>query len=270
MQDDAHEGGLKVASVANNVRPVERGRALGFSTPPRRAATDAREASGRAQGRLPGLESLLARPSGEVTLTLIGGQRLLREATANLLSREDGLRALTTFESVADYLAAHLESPPTVLLLDCEENDPANWQSAIGELCSTYTQSSVVLLCAEIREDMIRCAIEHGVSGVILKSYTTKQTRDALAYIATGRTVMPAGWQRVLAGAAYKPRGLSPRQRQILALVAQGRGNEEIAAELELSTNTVKFHIRALYSRLGVRNRVEAANQYAQMTRGSG
>ncbi|HEV3034388.1 MAG TPA: response regulator transcription factor [Solirubrobacteraceae bacterium] len=205
-----------------------------------------------------------------MTLTLIGGQRLLREATANLLAREDGLRVLTTFESVADYRAAHLEIPPTVLLLDCEESDQARWQSAIGELCSPYAESSIGLLCSEIREDLIRCAIEHGVRGVILKSYTTKQTRDAIAYIATGRTVMPAGWQRVLAGAGYKPLGLSPRQRQILALVAQGRGNEEIAAELELSPNTVKFHIRALYSRLGVRNRVEAANQYAQMTRGGG
>lgn len=205
-----------------------------------------------------------------MALTLIGGQRLLREATANLLAREDGLRVPTTFECVADYRAARLEIPPTVVLLDCEENDQARWQSDIGELCSPCAESGIVVLCSEIRGDLIRCAIEHGVSGVILKSYTTKQTRDAIAYIATGRTVMPAGWQRVLAGAAYKPLGLSPRQRQILALIAQGRGNEEIAAELELSPNTVKFHIRALYSRLGVRNRVEAANQYAQMTRGGG
>ena len=262
--------GLKVTSMVNNVRPADRGRALGFPTPPRRAANQAREVSGRAQGRPPGLESLFARPSGEVTLTLIGGQRLLREATANLLTREDGLRVLTTFESVADYRAGGLETPPTVLLLDCEENDPASWQSTIGELCTPDAESNIVLLCSEIREDLIRCAIEHGVSGVILKSYTTKQTRDAIAYIATGRTVMPAGWQRVLAGVACKPRGLSPRQRQILALVAQGRGNEEIATELESSPNTVKFHIRALYSRLGVRNRVEAANKYAQMTRGGG
>jgi DNA-binding NarL/FixJ family response regulator len=52
--------------------------------------------------------------------------------------------------------------------------------------------------------------------------------------------------------------------------MAQGRGTDEIATELELSPNTVKFHIRALYSRLGVRNRVEAANRYAQMPSGDG
>jgi two-component system nitrate/nitrite response regulator NarL len=259
-----------VTRVANDVRPVDRGRALRFSTPSRRIANHTGAASGRASSRPPDLESLFARPAGEVTLALIGGQRLLRDATASLLMSEDGLRVLRTFESVADYRAACMEDPPAVLLLDCEENDPANWQSAIAELRSSPGECSIVLLCSEIREDMIRCAIEHGVSGVILKSYATKQIREAIAYIATGRTVMPAGWQRALACAACKPLGLSPRQRQILALIAQGRGNEEIATELELSPNTVKFHIRAVYSRLGVRNRVEAANQYAQMTRGGG
>jgi two-component system nitrate/nitrite response regulator NarL len=247
---------------------MDRGHALGFSTSSRRSATYTTAAGGRPPSRPADLESLFARSSGDVTLTLIGGQRLLREATASLLTREDGLRVLTTFESVADYRAACMDNPPTVLLLDCEESDPAIWQGAICELCSPSPESSVALLCSEIRADLIRCAIGHGVSGVILKSYTTKETRDAIAYIATGRTVMPAGWQRALAGAAEKSRGLSPRQRQILALVAQGHANEEIAAELELSPNTVKFHIRAVYSRLGVRNRVEAANQYAQMTRG--
>jgi len=205
-----------------------------------------------------------------VTLTLIGGQRLLREATASLLTREDGLRVPVTFASVADYRATRMENQPAVLLLDCEESDRANWQSAIGELCSAHAESRVGLLCSELREDVIRCAIEHSVNGVILKSYPTKQIRDAIVYIATGRTVMPAGWQRVLGGGACKPLGLSPRQRQILALVAQGRGNEEIAAELQLSPNTVKFHVRALYARLGVRNRVEAANQYALMSSGGG
>ena len=190
--------------VASNVRTVDRGRAVGFSTPARRAANDVRAVSGWTQGRPPGLESLFARPRGEVALALIGGQRLLREATANLLAREDGLRAPTTFESVADYRAACLEIPPTVVMLDCEESDQARWQGRYRRAVFAVCGEQRRLLCSEIREDLIRCAIEHGVSGVILKSYTTKETRDAIAYIATGRTVMPAGWQRVLAGASDK------------------------------------------------------------------
>jgi two-component system nitrate/nitrite response regulator NarL len=261
--------GVSVTRGASEVLPAGGGPAVGLPEWSRPAANRTRVANGWA-GSPPFLQSPFASSDGEVTLALIGGQRLLRDATAILLAREDGLRVLGSFESVVHYLAAGAEQPPAVLLLDCDENDPACWQSAIGKLSAPYLKCSIVLLCEEMRAEVIRCAIEQGVSGVVLKSYTTRQIREAIAYIATGRTVMPAGWQRAFARAAGKPLELSPRQRQILALIAQGRCNEEIAAELELSPNTVKFHVRVLYSRLGVHNRVEAANQHAQMTRGGG
>jgi DNA-binding NarL/FixJ family response regulator len=206
----------------------------------------------------------LVRPSPTVTLALIGGQRLLREATASLLTAQDGLNVLGTFASAAEFLAADWDSPPAVLLLDCDGGDPGGCRSAVGALGSSCAESRIVMLCRTICEEVVRCAIEHQVSGVLLKSYSAEDILAAIAYTATGRTVMPAGWQRVVA-----PRmGLSPRHREILALIAQGRCTEEIALDLQLSPNTVKFHIRALYSRLGVCNRVEAANQHAQMTSG--
>jgi len=270
MRRDGHgtEGESNVTTEASEVRPVG-GQAVGSPERPRFTANRTRAAN-RGAGWPPFLQSPFASPRSEVTLALIGGQRLLRDATASLLTREDGLRVLGSFESVAHCLAVDMEQPPAVLLLDCDENDSACWQSAVGKLSASYLQCSIVLLCGVMREEVIRCAIEQRVSGVILKSYTPRQIQEAIAYIATGRTVMPAGWQRAFARAAGKPLELSPRQRQILALIAQGQCNDEIAAELELSPNTVKFHIRELYSRLGVRNRVEATNQHAQMTRGGG
>jgi DNA-binding NarL/FixJ family response regulator len=212
-------------------------------------------------------ESSFDRPSPVVTLGLIGGQRLLRDATARLLAAQDGLDVLGTFESVAHFLAVDMEKPPAVLLLDCDESDPGGCQSAVGTL-SAHVSSGIVMLCREMREEVVRCAIEHRVSGVILKSFSAEDVRAAIQYMATGRTVMPAGWQRAVAVPLWQRHGLdglSPRHRQILALIAQGRRNGEIASELELSANTVKCHIQALYLRLGIRNRVEAANQYAQI-----
>ncbi len=212
--------------------------------------------------------SLLVRPSPTITLALIGGQRLLREATASLLTAQDGLNVLGTFESAAQFVATSGEGPPAVVLLDCDGGDPGDCQSAVGALSSPDVESRILMLCGDICEEVVRCAIEHRVSGVLLKSYSTEDIRAAIRYTATGRTVMPAGWQRVVAQhPGGRPR-LSPRHRQILALIAQGRRNAEIARDLNLSPNTIKFHIRALYARMGVRNRVEAANQHAQMTSG--
>jgi DNA-binding NarL/FixJ family response regulator len=220
--------------------------------------------------RSPGRGSPLALGGPAVTLALVGGQRLWRDATASLLTAQDGLHVLGTYESAAHFLAVGVENPPAVLLLDCDGGGPDAWRGAVAALRSPHVGSSIAMLCRELSDELVRCAIEHRVSGVLLKSYSMTEVAGAIAYMATGRTVMPAGWQRAVSSPARAPLGLSPRHRQILALIAEGHCNEAIATELELSPNTIKFHIRALYSRLGVHNRVEAANRYAHLNNGGG
>ncbi len=188
----------------------------------------------------------------------------MRKAIARHLAAQDGMNVFGDFESVADFLAVDVEKHPGVLLLDCDGGAPGDCQSAVGTL-SPQTKSAIVMVCGEMCEEIIRCAIEHRVGGVILKSFSTDDVVAAMQYMSTGRTVMPAGWQRVVAAPLEQKISLSPRHRQILALIAQGMRNEEIAGELDLSPNTIKFHIQALYLRLEVRNRVQAANQYAQI-----
>lgn len=203
-----------------------------------------------------------------ITLALIGGPRLVRDTTASLLGAQEGLRVAGSFESAAHFLAVGVEQEPELLLLDCDGGKAGECQRTVRTLSSAEAEYRIVLLCHELREDEVCCAIEHRVGGVLLKSYTTAEVRSAIAYVASGRTVMPAGWQRAIVPPPRERLALSPRHREILALIARGRGNEEIASELELSPNTIKFHIRALYSRLGVRNRVEAAKKHAQLTSG--
>jgi two-component system response regulator DesR len=208
-------------------------------------------------------------PAGPaVTLALIGGQRLLRDATASLLTAQDGLHVLGAFESASQFLTSGVKRAPAVLLLDCDGADAQLWRGAVGDLSHPAAEWKLALLCRTLSDELIRCAVEHRVSGVLLKSYPTSEVGAAIAYIASGRTVMPAGWQRAISLVGRGPLELSPRHREILALIAEGRCNEEIAKKLKLSPNTVKFHVRALYSRLGVHNRVEAANRYAQMPDG--
>jgi two-component system response regulator DesR len=228
-----------------------------------RLADDAVDMSGEWRRR-----PRLDRPRPAITIALIGGQRLLRDATASLLTAQDGLQVLGAYGSAAEFLAVAWERPPTVLLLDWDGGEQGNCGAALQALSPTTTQSRIVLLCRTICEQVVHCAIEHRASGVLLKSYSTEDILAALAYTATGRTVLPGGWQQLLPAPPGSGARLSPRHRQILALIAAGRRNEEIALDLDLSPNTIKFHIRALYSRLGVRNRVEAANLHAQITSG--
>jgi DNA-binding NarL/FixJ family response regulator len=205
-------------------------------------------------------ESPSIQPTPTITLVLIGGPRLLRDATAELLADQDGADVLGSFESIADFLVVEMEKFPAVLLLDCD----GGCHNIVADL-NAHVKSGIVMLCREMCEEVVCCAIEHRVSGLILKSFSMEDVMAAIQYVTTGRTVMPAGWQRAVSAPRAQRLNLSPRHRQILALIAQGRRNQEIASELQLSSNTIKFHIQALYLRLEVRNRVQAANQYAQI-----
>lgn len=127
-----------------------------------------------------------------------------------------------------------------------------------------------VLLAPALDADLVGLAVEHRVDGVVLAAYPPPDVVSALRHIAGGRAVFPDGWQELMA--THVPRAsaipeLSERQRQVLDLLASGRRNDEIADELLLSPNTVKFHVRAIFSRLGVRNRAEAAELLARIER---
>jgi two-component system, NarL family, response regulator DesR len=200
-----------------------------------------------------------------ISIGLIGGQRLMREATANLVAAQDGLQLQGTFDSAAALLAAGPPCLPDILLVDCD-GDTEHWLAELSLLAVERLPSLVAMLCQEISRDIANYAVGQRVSGVILKSDNAQDIRDSIAYMRSGRTVLPAGWQNAMASTPREPLPLSPRHRQILKLIAQGASNEEIATSLALSPNTVKFHVRALYSRLGVRNRVEAAGRHAQLT----
>jgi DNA-binding NarL/FixJ family response regulator len=93
-----------------------------------------------------------------------------------------------------------------------------------------------------------------GASGFISKDWPAQDVADAVRRVAVGRTVFEAR-------EAEQPHGLSRREREVLALIATGATNAEIADRLYLSPHTVKEHTSALYRKLGVRNRAQAVQE---------
>lgn len=130
---------------------------------------------------------------------------------------------------------------------------------AVKELKCAHPGLKIVLLCETLTPAILRCAIDAGIDGVVLKSDSTDDLLAALDHVLDGRSVMPAGWQTVPPDSEDDPLGsLSTREREVLELAAMGLRNREIADRLLISSNTVKFHLRAIYAQLGVRNRVQA------------
>ncbi len=198
--------------------------------------------------------ALVPRADDVATLVMVGGPQLVRAMVADLIDAQPGMRVERSFAGVAElaFHCAGAELRADVTLLDVDDCR-GECGETIDRLLAIGLDSKLVLLASETTDEIVLCASNRRVDGVILKESSVAELYGAIAHIRTGHSVMPARWRAVPDAVA-----LTPRHVDVLELVAQGFSNEEIAAQLGLRPNTVKFHISEIFRRLGVRNRIEA------------
>lgn len=188
---------------------------------------------------------------------------LVAEALASMLARS-GSRVLGSFADTQDLKGAlddGLQTPHAVVV---DAEDPVAGPPAARALRKAYPEIKLLLLCEEVSPDVVRCVMEEQIEGVVLTSDAPEEMILALRHVLEGRAVMPAGWHAASLGSEAVAHSLSIREREILELASSGLSNKEIAERLVISTNTVKFHLRGIYSSLGVHNRVQASQTISQ------
>jgi len=196
-------------------------------------------------------------PDAVAALVLIGGPLLVRAMVSELIDAQPGMRVERGFASV-DEVEEHCGSAELrcdVILLDADDCR-SECAETIDRLLAIGLAAKLVLLAAETTDEIVLCTNSRRVDGVVLKESSVAELYAAISHIRTGHAVMPARWRAVPDAVA-----LTPRHVDVLELVAQGYSNEEIAQQLGLRPNTVKFHISEIFRRLGVRNRIEAIAQ---------
>ena len=207
--------------------------------------------------RLPGAGAVL---SDRRTLSVVIGQRPALQLDA--VSRElaaAGFEIRGTATSCEQLRRAIAALPPDVALVHAglEPTAPLGF---VADLRLVAPDTAIVVLIDDLSPCLAHAALAHEVDGVVLGEACINDLVQTLRRVAAGEAVYPGGWLH----AAHRADGdsievlLSDRQRDVLELVAAGLGNSQIAAALQISPNTVKFHVRQIYQRLGVRNRVEA------------
>jgi two-component system nitrate/nitrite response regulator NarP len=182
---------------------------------------------------------------------------LVAEAFARLL-RDAGFLVVGCYVD-ADALADKIErARPDLVLVDplIEAHDGRS--SILERIQAAGLRTKVVVLVSKVDGAVTRALVRYGVHGVILRSAPSLDALSVLRQVADGQVVFPSSVMTHLAR-PDEVALLSGRQREVLDLLAHGASNSEIAGRLYISSNTVKFHLREIYGRLGVRNRVEAA-----------
>jgi DNA-binding NarL/FixJ family response regulator len=203
-----------------------------------------------------------------VVVLIFGQQRLLGDALQWLLRAAGAFEVAGVFTDEAALLEAVTRVDPDVVVLDTPMS--ADALTAISAIRQRPRPSKIVVLVDGVDATTIDLAAGAHVDALMEKSDSGASIVMAVRQVLAGHTVFPSGWRaagRQLEADA-RLAALSRRQRDVLRLVADGRSNVEIAEELFISVNTVKFHLRCIFRQLGIANRVQAAQRYAELTSG--
>jgi DNA-binding NarL/FixJ family response regulator len=190
-------------------------------------------------------------------------RRLVAEAVAALVGTMPGF-AVSGLIAPDRALTAVEAREPDVLILGVAPGSDAALEIAHGVRASAPAVE-IVLLADALEPNLIKFVLDERLTGLLLTDLGPADFAMCLDQVARGRAVLPAGWQDTLAERRDDPlAALSLRQMEVLELLAEGSPYEAIASRLFISVNTVKFHVRSIFSQLGVHNRLEAARLLAE------
>jgi DNA-binding NarL/FixJ family response regulator len=189
---------------------------------------------------------------------------LVLEALERLLETS-GLDVVARCDDGAQLEFCIRRHAPDVVLMDSLLARDGDVTALVGAARRGLGEGRLVLLVPEVTPCLARDALALEIDGVLLKTSSSACVVAGLERIAAGDAVFPAGWLAAAHRATDARDDLSERQLEVLELIGQGLPNATIAKRLFISKNTVKFHVAAIYQRLGVSNRVEAAQALAAL-----
>jgi DNA-binding NarL/FixJ family response regulator len=195
-----------------------------------------------------------------IRLVLADDHPLVLDGLRAVVNAERDLHVVATATDGERALDAVRRFRPDVAVLDLQMPH-MDGLACLTRLREAGLEVRVLLLSAFADAASLRAAVEGGADGYALKTDPPQATLRAIRAVAEGHLVFPSTARRWLGGgrtAGADPSALTDREESVLQLLAEGRTNAQIAEAVSLSENTVKFHLRNLFGKLGVSNRTEA------------
>jgi DNA-binding NarL/FixJ family response regulator len=192
---------------------------------------------------------------------VVDDHRVVRAGLETLLQSADDIDVVGSASDGNEAVATILDTDPDVVLMDLSM-PVADGIEATRRLTAAGCAARVVVLTSFNEHSKVVAAIEAGAVGYILKDAEPERLLDAIrAAAAGGAPLDPRAATALLAPRVHTPAAtdLTPRELDVLRLVAQGLASKQIARRLDISEKTVKAHLTHVYQRLGVSDRTQAA-----------
>ena len=207
---------------------------------------------------------------------VVDDHEVVREGLVAMLDRRPGFQVVAEAGTVAESIEMARKFMPELVIMDVRLPDGSGIE-ACREIRAELPQTRVVMLTSYPDEEAVFSAIVAGASGYLLKQVRARDLVAALEAVGRGESLLdPAVTEKVLervrriatGGANDELAQLTSQEQKILLLVAEGKTNKEIAAEVFLSDKTVKNYVSSILSKLNLQRRAQAAAYVAKQHHG--
>jgi DNA-binding NarL/FixJ family response regulator len=192
-----------------------------------------------------------------IKVLLAEDHHMVRAAFARYLAGTPDIQVVGEVADGGELMPAVAAAQPDVVLLDVVMPG-LDAPQATRALKAAYPDLKVLVLSAHKREAYVLGLLEAGAAGYMLKDDAPATLVAAIRAVARGEMWLSPQVTELALGRRETGPALTPRQREVLRLLARGYSNDRIAQELGLRERTVKNHVSRLYRKLGVRSRTEA------------
>jgi DNA-binding NarL/FixJ family response regulator len=191
-----------------------------------------------------------------ITVLLVDDHALVRKGFRRMIEDDPDIRVVGEASNGKEAIQLAEENKPQVIVMDMAMPE-MDGVEATREIMKRLPKTAVLLLSMYAQENYVRNAFEAGAQGYVLKNASDIDLASAIKDVAAGKRVLDPG----LVAAEREPDDafdkLTPREKQILQLIAESNSNKEIAGMLNLSVNTVAVHRANLMDALGVHRTAE-------------
>ncbi len=215
-----------------------------------------------------------ANEAGSIGIMLVDDHAIVRQGLRSILERERDLKVLAEASSSDEAKAVITRVEPDIVLLDLKLSTSSDTEGLelCAELVRDHPRTGILVLTTFLDEQLVLQAVRAGARGYVVKDVDTSGLVRAIRDVSRGGSAFDARSAAAIVRGLNAPdpepapeRGLTAREREVLALLARGHSNRAIGERLYISETTAKFHVGNILRKLGVSRRAEAVYEASKL-----
>jgi DNA-binding NarL/FixJ family response regulator len=197
-----------------------------------------------------------SRAPQKLTVLLVDDHPLVRRGFKRILEDDAEIEVVGEASDGEEAVRVAAKTRPAVIVMDCALPG-INGLDATRRILQGQPEAAILMLSMHSEDTLVRQALDAGARGYVLKSAMDLDLVNAVKRVAQGEKVLDPQLARTAALKGERESGLTPRELEVLQRIVAGKSNKEIAAELNLSANTISVHRANIMDALGIHKTAE-------------